>query len=105
MSAAIAQTKVKERPIIFSGPMVRAILEGRKTQTRRVVKPLPAWFNRVCTCSGNIDRVTGQTLRHDCLSDLTAEFFHFCPYGVPQERLWVRETFVLEQSVDGNKPP
>jgi hypothetical protein len=93
MSATATKVDTKERPIILSGAMVRAILEGRKTQTRRVVKLLPVWFNRVHTCSGDIDRVTGQTLRHDCLSDSTGEFYRFCPYGKPGDRLWVRETW------------
>jgi hypothetical protein len=56
---------VTERPILFSTEMVRAILEGRKTQTRRVLNPQP---------SGRIDR----TLRR---------------YGNTGDRLWVKETF------------
>jgi len=51
-------TKQKERPVLFSGPMVRAILEDRKTHTRRILKE-------------NTDG---------------------CPYGIPGDRLWVRET-------------
>ena len=65
---------MKERPILFSGPMVRAILEGRKTQTRRVVKEpygLKAlWF---------------KALGRPAVSQ--------CPYGQPGDRLWVRETW------------
>lgn len=62
---------MKERPILFSGAMVRAILEGRKTVTRRVVKQQP---------------VGGDTP-----SDLTVKMR--CPYGQPGDRLWVRETW------------
>ena len=60
----------KDKPILMSAPMVRAILEGRKTMTRRVVKTAPYGFD---------------------LSDKPV--FGACPYGVPGDRLWVRETF------------
>jgi hypothetical protein len=53
----------RERPIIFSGPMVHAIQAGRKSQTRRIVK--------------DTTRVSRDT----------------CPYGKPGDRLWVKETF------------
>jgi hypothetical protein len=75
---------MKERPILFNGPMVRAILEGRKTQTRRPIKPQadvivgdmlgqPKWY---------LDGDPSRVIR--------------CPFGVPGERLWVRETFAQE---------
>lgn len=69
---------VKERPILFSGPMVRAILEGRKTQTRRVIKKHPL-----------IDAgFTDEFIKHPG----NASAF-ICPYGQPGDRLWVRESF------------
>lgn len=80
-----------ERPILFSAPMVRAILEDRKTQTRRVVKPQPH-----PTWTMNVDKrlrrgiPLGDLLKGSILSD-TARFR--CPYGLPGDRLWVRETW------------
>lgn len=68
---------MKERPILFSGPMVLAILDGRKTMTRRVVKPQPA---KSCNVAS------------ETACDLLARG---CPYGAPGDRLWVRETFAL----------
>lgn len=86
---------MKERPIIFSGPMVRAILEGRKTQTRRVVKKqhLPdaperfdAYeFERILP-NGNEQAAFGFN-GGDGYTECV------CPYGRPGDRLWVRETF------------
>lgn len=69
---------MKERPILFSGPMVRAILEGRKTQTRRVVK-----FEFVKT----IPVPENSAFREG------TEWKSECPFGQPGDRLWVRETW------------
>lgn len=78
--------QVKERPILFSGPMVRAILDGRKTQTRRVVKfPI---YDRGFGCE-----ISGSELNGELVQDPG-----LCPYGKPGDRLWVRETFVLEST-------
>ena len=79
--------RMKERSIIFSGPMVRAILEGRKTQTRRVVKPQPPE-----------DAILTVDDFGRCLLGSAHSFWNYvkCPYGAPKNRLWVRETFALE---------
>ena len=81
----------KERPIIFNGEMVRAILDGRKTQTRRVIKPQPPHeaFEHI-----GVD-LTGLWCFHPVFS---FDYLHlarlaYCPYGKPGDPLWVRETF------------
>lgn len=100
--------EVKERPIIFSGPMVRAILEGRKTQTRRVIKPQPsdAWMREAVTDWSEYYKPTRVGLKkYLWICHPTENKEIVCPYGKPGDRLWVRETFVLEQDVDENEPP
>ena len=80
---------MSEHPILFSGPMVRAILDGRKTQTRRVIKWKcnrgPDGYDTVG--ESKIIRVpwTERTLAKILVPE--------CPYGVPGDRLWVRETW------------
>lgn len=79
---------MKERPILFSGPLVRAILAGRKTETRRVVK-LPSGINLV-------ERSTaGEWLFSVAREGRDPALIHAqrCPYGGPGDRLWVRETW------------
>lgn len=61
---------MKERPILFSAPMVRALMAGKKTQTRREVKD-----------------------RHLLGGPPVEELLKLCPYGQPGDRLWVKETF------------
>ncbi len=92
----------KARGIIFRGDMVRAILDGRKTQTRRVVKPQPI-RDPYNGCDGDLV-IWGRTVQRlapspsgDSRSKITVPVP--CPYGVPGDRLWVRETW--HDSPDG----
>lgn len=84
---------MKERPIIFSGPMIRSILQGRKTMTRRIVKPQPDFFE----CSSWCYSETGHSGAgwYVCETEYLEEgsFFYRCPYGKVGDRLWVRETW------------
>lgn len=79
---------MKERPILFSGAMVRSLLNCTKSQTRRVVKGLALeWLTM-----------------HNGFS---AEFValpenHLCPYGQPGDRLWVRETWAFHKMAIGS---
>lgn len=84
-----------ERPILFSAPMVRALLDGNKTQTRRVVKMPPSWDCFVCADWGNgwwpYRSDDGESPNYD-----NNEIPMRCPYGQPGDRLWVRETWYCD---------
>ncbi|MBV6436785.1 MAG: hypothetical protein AELANPGJ_02056 [Anaerolineae bacterium] len=94
---------MKERPILFSGAMVRAILSGAKTQTRRIVKPQPtktSGTNRgyplplmANDWAWPHPRSVATTISNRPNGPLGWEIH--CPYGQPGDRLWVRESFNL----------
>ncbi len=79
----------RERPILFSTEMVKAILEGRKNQTRRIVTPQPTGQNlKSCLC--------GKWLKKHFFGLLLPQIKDLpmhCPYGQIGDRLWVRETW------------
>lgn len=85
----------KDRPILFSGPMVRAILDGTKTQTRRAVKPQPQGNDlQICTSAYDWQTCEDGYLHGLVAGDHGYDALSFCcPYGIPGERLWVRETW------------
>jgi hypothetical protein len=80
---------MKERPILFSGPMVRAILAGQKTQTRRVIRGID-YADRFVSIDG------GKAVFTDSILDRATGASHLfrirCP-GMPGDRLWVREAW------------
>lgn len=88
----------RERPILFSSPMVRAILEGGKTQTRRIVSDVRG-IGRVHDF-GRSDTVGYEWQmrdRRELWNELRqADLIARCPYGQPGDRLWLRETFMVE---------
>ncbi len=78
---------MKERPILFSAPMVRAILEGRKTQTRRVIKPEPKMGRDGFGPYMEIGKVSGEWP-----ADSEWIAHKACSFGKPGDVLWVRES-------------
>lgn len=82
---------MKERPILFSGPMVRAILDGRKTQTRRVIKNTGTYA---------IEDHHGAEIAKRERAALSTN----CPYGALGDRLWVRENFSGPYCMTGSPP-
>ena len=90
---------MKERPILFSGEMVRAILEGRKTQTRRLVMPMPAYPDAFKGVRMEFNSSRCGVDIWNCSGTLPAHFWK-CPFGKPGDRLWVRETLQLIEADD-----
>ena len=88
-------SEIKERPILFSGPMVRAILDGRKTVTRREIKPRMRSADTSFELHQQPDGSWRpmHTFDESCMDDLGTEHPITCPYGQPGDRLWVRETW------------
>ena len=80
---------MREHPIFFSGTMLKAILEGRKTMTRRPFKPQPDADCRID--SGKIMTSIGVAYVRGERGDQCVRIP--CPYGIPGDRLWVREGF------------
>lgn len=100
---------MKERPILFNGEMVRAVMDGRKTQTRRVIKPQPwneadrtaggcgfAWGRKGYDSRALYWNTTEQSLAGSMIGE--------CPYGQPGDRLWVRETWACSHLYDQFPP-
>jgi hypothetical protein len=78
---------MKERPILFNGQMVRAVLEGRKTQTRRVIKH----EGKIAVIQQSCGPMVLE--RYDAATE--SGFTLPCPYGHVGDRLWVREAHRL----------
>ncbi len=107
-------SEIKSRPILFSAPMVNAILNGRKVQTRRIMKTQPrdykpgpnvhaprhekAYFDSYCN-GPKTEQNPRRMSQNWCWwtpDDRQGADWIKCPYGVPGDRLWVRETFYID---------
>ncbi|HDH1794660.1 TPA: hypothetical protein PIV86_004135 [Klebsiella quasipneumoniae subsp. similipneumoniae] len=78
---------MKERGMIFNGEMVRAILDGRKTQTRRPIKWKQTRFTEIGEREDGSNWPWSEDAEHAC------DFWHPCPFGAVGDRIWVRETW------------
>ena len=100
--------QIKERPILFSAPMVRAILEGRKTVTRREIKTRMRSADTSFELHQQPDGswLPMHTFDESCMDDQGTEHPITCPYGKPGDRLWVRESHaqVFEVDIPDGRP-
>ena len=87
---------MKERPIPFKKPMVRALLDGSKTQTRRVVKPAPQMVTDKTIAPWDGDPAA--------LMRALEQSGKRCPFGQPGDQLWVREAWKAHTTFD-HLPP
>lgn len=98
---------MKSRPILFSAPMVRAILAGEKTQTRRVVKPQPP-LRCQYDINGAKSHAICQSTNHPGVfvppTPKSVDHRLPCPYGQPGDQLWVKETYRVPKSYDSIAP-
>ncbi|MEY6817331.1 hypothetical protein [Klebsiella pneumoniae] len=86
---------MKERGMIFNGEMVRAILDGRKTQTRRPIKWKQTRFTEIGKREDGSKWPWSEDAEHAC------DFWHPCPFGAVGDRIWVRETWATLGNEDG----
>ena len=92
---------MKITPLLFNSDMVRALLLGRKTMTRQIVKPQPLNYAEPIDCDGAVHvffEYKGVEYHEDDFA------FECCPLGKKGDLLWVRETFAYEYNLDGEAP-
>ncbi len=92
---------MRERPILFSGPMVLALGAGTKTQTRRVLKPTPP---PAAVSFGEYYHPDPRPHFWAFDGDALMDFAVPCPYGQPGDRLWVREAWSTHAFMDATPP-
>ncbi|HCT4384721.1 hypothetical protein L1S16_24295 [Klebsiella pneumoniae] len=78
---------MSERGMIFNAEMVRALLDGRKTQTRRPIKWKQTRFTEIGEREDGSKWPWSEDAEHAC------DFWHPCPFGAVGDRIWVRETW------------
>ncbi|MBX9404542.1 hypothetical protein K5E40_02480 [Pseudomonas baetica] len=86
-------SQVKERPILFSAPMLRAILDGRKTVTRRALNAQALKNIGYGVQLGECHELPSEGPLHP---NSVGYYTSFCPFGFPGDRLWVRETWYCD---------
>ncbi len=81
---------MRERPILLNSEMVKAVLDGRKTQTRRAISDKTLQLFSVAAMAGECHPLPGG---NEVDQRSQSYYQEFCPFGKPGDRLWVRETF------------